>query len=215
MVTTFVFMKEFWNSRYAEEGFAYGSEPNVFYKSQIDLLTPGKALFVAEGEGRNAVYAATLGWDVTAFDISEHGLAKAMKLAESKGVSVQYDVANALDLPYEERSFDLIVFVYTHFPEGIKKKIFENVISLLKPNGKVIFECFSKDHLQYNENNNSGGPREESLLYSLQEVEELFAGFESSYAKQEVIILKEGVYHDGEASVVRYAALRASLKIEV
>jgi ubiquinone/menaquinone biosynthesis C-methylase UbiE len=208
-------MKEFWNSRYAEEGFAYGSEPNVFYKSQIDLLTPGKALFVAEGEGRNAVYAATLGWDVTAFDISEHGLTKAKKLAESKGVNIQYDVANALDLPYEEKSFDLIVFVYTHFPEGIKKQIFKNLVALLKPNGRVIFECFSKDHLQYNENNNSGGPREESLLYSLQEVEELFSGFESSYAMQEVIILKEGVYHDGEGSVVRYVALRASLKFEV
>ena len=61
-------MKEFWNERYSQEAYAYGTEPNAFFKSRIDQLSPGKLLLPAEGEGRNAVYAATKGFEVSAYD---------------------------------------------------------------------------------------------------------------------------------------------------
>ena len=89
-------MKDFWNQRYAEEEYAYGTEPNAFFKAQLDQRTPGRLLLPAEGEGRNAVYAALKGWDVVAFDQSESGKTKAMKLAHQAGVAVSYLVEDAL-----------------------------------------------------------------------------------------------------------------------
>src|SRR5680860_1842183 len=83
-------MDDFWNERYGIEEYVYGTEPNQFYKELLKKLSPGKILFPAEGEGRNAVFAAQNGWDVTAFDSSTEGKKKAEKLAAAKGVSVKY-----------------------------------------------------------------------------------------------------------------------------
>lgn len=83
-------MKEFWDERYAVDEYVYGKEANLFLQSKLVGIEPGKALFPAEGEGRNAVFAATLGWDVTAFDISSSAKIKADKLAEEKDVSIDY-----------------------------------------------------------------------------------------------------------------------------
>ena len=77
-------MKEFWEIRYAEKQYAYGENPNVYFKEQLDKLKPGKILLPAEGEGRNAVYAAKQGWEVMAFDLSSEGKNKAEKLAAKK-----------------------------------------------------------------------------------------------------------------------------------
>ncbi len=85
-------MRDFWNVRYSEEIYAYGTAPNVFFSSELKKLPPGKALFPAEGEGRNAVYAATCGWNVIAFDQSEAGKEKALQLAAKKGVEIDYAV---------------------------------------------------------------------------------------------------------------------------
>lgn len=89
-------MKAFWNQRYDEPEYAYGTQPNLFFKDQLDQLTPGKLLMPAEGEGRNAVYAAGKGWEVTAFDSSSSGQKKALRLAQEKKVTLNYLVADAL-----------------------------------------------------------------------------------------------------------------------
>jgi len=77
--------KEFWDHRYSENEYAYGTEPNSYFKAFIDTHLPGKVLLPGEGEGRNAVYAALKGWEVTAIDQSIEGLKKATALAEKKG----------------------------------------------------------------------------------------------------------------------------------
>ncbi|MDT7829762.1 class I SAM-dependent methyltransferase [Pricia sp. S334] len=81
-----------WNQRFAKEGYTYGKDPNVYLREQLTTLPPGKILFPAEGEGRNAVFAAKLGWEVSAFDISVEGKKKALKLAEAEGVTIDYQV---------------------------------------------------------------------------------------------------------------------------
>jgi 2-polyprenyl-3-methyl-5-hydroxy-6-metoxy-1,4-benzoquinol methylase len=85
-------MSEFWNERYALKEYVYGTEPNVFFKTQITKLSPGKILFPAEGEGRNAVHAARLGWDVYAFDSSNEAKKKSELLAKKQSVKINYRV---------------------------------------------------------------------------------------------------------------------------
>jgi 2-polyprenyl-3-methyl-5-hydroxy-6-metoxy-1,4-benzoquinol methylase len=88
-------MKEFWDKRYAETGFAYGALPNEFLKEQLQNFSAGKILFVCEGEGRNAVYAAKQNWNVEAFDLSAEGKKKALQLAEQNNVAINYQVQEA------------------------------------------------------------------------------------------------------------------------
>ena len=160
-------MKAFWNQRYSEPEFAYGEAPNVFLKTQIDLLAAGKILFPAEGEGRNAVYAAKLGWEVAAFDTSEAGQKKAFVLAEKNGVAIDYIVNSFDNLPYQVAQFDAIGLVYAHFPAHLKSNFHKQLSTYLKPGGKVIFEAFSKKHLEHSSiNPKAGGPKNVEMLFS-------------------------------------------------
>ena len=108
-------MKDFWNKRYAEKEFAYGTLPNEFLKEQLQKITAGKILFVCEGEGRNAVYAAKQGWHVEAFDLSTEGKNKALQLATQNNVNFNYQVQDANAIQYPENSFDAIALIYAHF----------------------------------------------------------------------------------------------------
>ena len=109
-----------WEDRYSEEGFAFGTAPNEYLRTKLKQFTPGSILFGAEGEGRNAVYAAQAGWESYAFDISMAGKKKAMQLAADSGVSIHYDVGLLPGLSYQEAQFDAIALIYAHFPPDIK-----------------------------------------------------------------------------------------------
>jgi 2-polyprenyl-3-methyl-5-hydroxy-6-metoxy-1,4-benzoquinol methylase len=133
-----------WDDRFGKVEFAYGTEPNNFLKTQIALLEPGKILFAAEGEGRNAVFAATIGWNVHAFDISQEGKKKALKLAESNRVNIDYRIGQLPEIEYTSNQFDVIALIYAHFPAAIKSNYHQQLDKLLKPGGTIIFEAFSK-----------------------------------------------------------------------
>jgi ubiquinone/menaquinone biosynthesis C-methylase UbiE len=193
-------MKQFWNERYAEHEFAYGKEPNQFLKEQIHLLPKGKVLFVAEGEGRNAVFAAKNGLQVYAFDYSDSGRNKAKDLASENNVVIDYEVSDVLQLSYEKNSFDAIVFIFAHFPSDIRKKAHEELLSLVKPNGKIVFEAFSKEQLKYT----SGGPKESAMLFSEDEVRKEFVNVTFDFLKTQLVVLNEGPYHQGEGKVIRF-----------
>lgn len=198
-------MKSHWNDRYAQEAYAYGETPNLFLKSEIDKLNPGKILFPAEGEGRNAVYASSLGWDTKAFDQSEEGKKKAIKLAEKIGVEVDYIIEDIYKLPYAESSFDALALIYAHFPSDLKSGFHKHLIRFVKPGGVVIFEAFCKDHLEYVMRNPSvGGPKDIDMLFSKEELLEDFAGFEVILLEEVEVELKEGVYHNGIGKVIRF-----------
>lgn len=202
-------MKEFWDDRYAEEGYAYGEEPNVFFKQEVDKLPIGKLLMPAEGEGRNAVYAATLGWDVYAFDISEEGKKKADELAQKNGVTINYIVSDFDAIPYENESFDAVGLIYAHFTPDLRSDYHQKLISLLKHGGSLIFEGFSKEHLHYNQKNPKvGGPRDIAMLYSLEELSSDFDHLEIHTQNETLTALDEGKYHVGQGSVVQLIGVR-------
>jgi SAM-dependent methyltransferase len=199
-------MKEFWDKRYSEQTYAYGSEPNEFFKSVIDQEnSKGKALFPAEGEGRNAIYAATLGWDVTAFDLSSAGKDKALGLAAEKGVHIDYHVGPLEELNLDEESFDIIVLIFSHFHPLLRKKYHHELITLLKPGGKIIMEVFSKDHLEFSKKNpKAGGPPDAEFLLDIETTKKEFEGLKPILLSQETVYLNEGHYHIGDSSVIRF-----------
>lgn len=199
--------KERWNERYKNEVYAYGEEPNLYLKEHLKDITPGKILFPAEGEGRNATYAATLGWKVSAFDISEEGRKKAMALSEKFNVHLDYQVGELLSLAYQPQEFDALALIYAHFPAAVKEELHLELIKLIKPNGWVIFEAFSKNHLEYRKQNEQvGGPPDIESLFSKEEIQNYFSGFKFLTLSESIIELQEGACHNGTGSVIRFVA---------
>ncbi len=205
-------MIDFWNQRYSDPNFAYGKLPNEFFKEQVQQLPPNsKILFPAEGEGRNAVYAATQGHFVWAFDQSEQGKIKAISLAEELGVQIQYDVLSASAVVYQQHQFDAIVLIYAHFHQSQRHELHQRFLHWLKPNGTVILEAFSQNHPPFQqEYPNVGGPSSTELLYSEEILHQDFPNFEIQTLKTEVIDLQEGNCHSGNGSVVRFVGKSTS-----
>jgi len=196
---------ERWNDRYSNEEFAYGEEPNNYLKEQIEKLNPGTILFPAEGEGRNAIYAAKLGWKVAAFDISEEGKNKALKLAEANDVSIDYQVGELESLNYQTEQFDAIALIYAHFPAEIKSSLHKILETYLRKDGVIIFEAFSKKHLEYLAiNDKVGGPKDIESLFSIEEIQADFPNYEIIELVEKEIELNEGLFHNGKGSVIRF-----------
>jgi SAM-dependent methyltransferase len=197
-------MKDFWNERYAAEDYAYGIEPNVFFKTQLEDLPKGKILFPAEGEGRNAVYAAQKGYEVYAFDSSVAGKTKADNLAKHKNVSLKYAVSSIEESNYPQDFFDGIVLIFAHFPPHVRKEYHQKLFTFLKPNGFIVFEAFSKNQIQ----NTSGGPANIEMLYTEEQIKTEFVDINFTFLETLEIHLDEGPFHQGKASVVRFTGTK-------
>ncbi len=194
-----------WNDRYKANEFAYGEQPNNYLKEQLEKLPAGTILFPAEGEGRNAVFAATLGWAVSAFDISAEGKKKALQLAAKHNVTIDYSVGLLEELPYAEGQFDAMALIYAHFPAAIKSVYHQTLDKYLRKGGLLIFEAFSKSHLAYLEKNeNVGGPKDIDSLFSTEEIRADFPNYEIIELAEQEIELHEGLYHNGTGSVIRF-----------
>ena len=192
-----IFMKSMWNNRYASDEYVYGIHPNIFFKDKIDGTESGKLLLPAEGEGRNAVYAAGKGWDVCAFDFSSNACEKAMLLSKQNKVSIQYAVHSMDEADYEKESFDMLAFIHAHNTN--RKDNHRHLLNFLKPGGTVILEAFSKKQI----NNNTGGPKDINMLYSIKELKEDFSQLSELDVWEEEIVLDEGNLHCGKSSVIR------------
>ncbi|OMQ11674.1 bifunctional 2-polyprenyl-6-hydroxyphenol methylase/3-demethylubiquinol 3-O-methyltransferase UbiG [[Flexibacter] sp. ATCC 35103] len=194
-----------WNDRYSSEEFAYGEEPNKYLKEQLEKLKTGNILFPAEGEGRNAVFAARLGWKVSAFDISAEGKNKALKLAKTNNVEIDYQVGELETLNYQTEQFDAIALIYAHFPADIKSSIHKTLETYLRKDGVIIFEAFSKKHLEYLAvNDKVGGPKDIESLFSIEELQSDFPNYEIIELEEKEIELNEGLFHNGKGSVIRF-----------
>lgn len=194
-----------WNERYSREEFAFGEQPNEYLKEQLEKLKVGKILFPAEGEGRNAVFAAKLGWNVSAFDISIEGKKKAFRLAEANQVKIDYQVGELQTLDYRSEQFDAIALIYAHFPAEIKSFYHKTLDKYLRKNGSIILEAFSKKHIHYVlKNEKVGGPRELEMLFSIDEIKSDFENYEIIELEEKEIELKEGLFHNGNGSVIRF-----------
>ncbi|MBP9601524.1 MAG: class I SAM-dependent methyltransferase [Lutibacter sp.] len=198
-------MKEFWNNRYKIEDYAYGNEPNDYFKNQIVKLKTGHILLPAEGEGRNAIFASKLGWTVSAFDMSEQGKVKAEKLAKENNVEIDYVVGDFTDLKYENEQFDAIGLIYAHFSAEKKSEYHKILDKYLKKGGVIIFEAFSKANMELNEKNiNTNGPKDIDALFSIEEIENDFMNYDIVELKEDTFNLNEGEYHKGVSSIIRF-----------
>lgn len=195
-------MVNMWDQRYASEAYIYGIEPNDWFVEKLHIMKTGKLLLPGEGEGRNAVWAASMGWDVTAFDQSPEGMKKAMNLATEKEVEINYHVKDIRCFRGEENSFDAIGLIYVHMPPEYRSKVHHELISFLKPGGCLIMEAFSKAQLS----NNSGGPKDVNLLYDPNELREDFKSLKLLEFHNIRIHLEEGQLHQGIADVIRIFA---------
>ena len=189
-----------WDEHYSQPGYVYGTEPSGFLIAQKDWLVKGqKALAVADGEGRNSVFMAEQGLDVTAMDSSSVGLAKAEQLAVDKGVQVAYHLTGVNEWDWSVNTYDLVVAVFIQFagPE-LRDEIFANMIKTLKPGGILLLHGYTPRQLAYG----TGGPSALENLYTKDILLQGFAGMEilrlEEYDKQ----LQEGSGHSGMSALI-------------
>ncbi|MFO7827695.1 MAG: methyltransferase domain-containing protein [Bacteroidales bacterium] len=196
-------MSNEWDKRYNSYDYIYGTEPNRFLKKFIEKNKPGKILLPGDGEGRNAVYAAKSGWKVTAFDSSAIAREKALKLAEKMNVMVRYNVCSVDDFKSDEK-FDLISVIFLHLMPEKRKSFHKKLIEHLDDNGHILLEVFSKEQIH----NKSGGPKNDQLLYSIDDLKQDFNGLNFKLLEKTTTYLSEGTHHQGEAEVIRLLATK-------
>jgi len=196
-----------WNDRYRNNEYAYGELPNNYFKEQLEKLIVGTLLLPAEGEGRNAIFAAKKGWSVSAFDISAEGKNKAERLARTNSVTIDYRVGLLESLDYGEGQFDVIALIYAHFPADIKSLYHKTLDKYLRKDGLIIFEAFSKQHVHFvSKNDKVGGPKDIESLFSIEEIKSDFPNYVFKELEEIEIELSEGLYHNGKGSVLRFVA---------
>jgi SAM-dependent methyltransferase len=199
-------MSAFWDDRFRGEAYAYGTDPNRFFASQLARIPQGgRVLFVAEGEGRNAVYAAEQGYEVHAFDTSGEGRRKALALADARGVPLAYETADSRTVTFPAGHFAGVVLVFAHLPGPFRKAVHRRLLSFLAPGGHVILEGFSVAHQAHQKVNPlAGGPLDADRLYTLEDIREDFDGLEPVVLEEVESSLEEGAYHQGQASLIRF-----------
>ncbi len=191
-----------WNDRYGGSDFLFGKNPNEYFKSKLDTLTPGKLFLPGDGEGRNGVYAARNEWSVTSADFSEIAIKRAKAFASSQNVEINFIFSNLITDELQENIFDVLGISFLHF-NGTNKKIVHGKLNrTLKVGGYVILECFGENQIKLN----SGGPRKKDSLYNIQELKTYYSNFEFIELEEKKIKLKECEAHTGEAYVVRMFA---------
>jgi len=199
---------DFWNSRYAEPGYAYGTEPNAFLVAQKKYLKPGgKALAVADGEGRNGVWLAQQGLDVLSVDISEIGLCKTQELAVDRGVAIRTEKADLITWQWPAQKFDIVAAIFIHLPPEVRARLHRRMFEALKPGGVLILEAFTPEQLKYK----TGGPPVADMLYTADMLRIDFAGGEILHIEEVITELAEGKYHRGPGVVVRLVLRRPGM----
>ncbi|MCC8381723.1 bifunctional 2-polyprenyl-6-hydroxyphenol methylase/3-demethylubiquinol 3-O-methyltransferase UbiG [Xenorhabdus sp. PB30.3] len=197
-----------WNERYSCSDYIFGTEPNIFLTSCEHLLSPGKSvLSVADGEGRNSIWLASQGLNVTAFDMSDEGLKKAKKLATLNDVSVNFKLSDIENWHWVPEQFDIVVAIFIQFaPPEMRRKIFEGMKTTLRPGGMILMQGYRPEQLEYG----TGGPRELEYFYTRTLLEEMFGDFRISKLDEYDSELQEGTGHSGLSALIDLVAFKPS-----
>jgi SAM-dependent methyltransferase len=193
-----------WNERFAEPEHAYGTEPNEFLREWSARVPAGKVLCLAEGQGRNAVYMAEQGYEVTAVDASDVGLVRASELAAQRGVSIETCHADLNDFVIEPGHWQGIVSVFCHLPAELRRRVHADVVDGLAPGGALILEAYTPAQIALN----TGGPRDAALCMQLDELREELDGLRILHALETERDVVEGKYHHGNGAVVQIVAVK-------
>ncbi len=193
-----------WQDRYSGPDYAFGKEPNYFLKSCERLLPrSGRALAIADGEGRNGVWLAERGLDVLSIDFSPLAQAKARTLAAERGVSVDFEVADVHHWRYPEAVFDVVVEIFTQFSFPAERRLkWAGMRRTLKPSGLLIIQGYSPKQLEYG----TGGPKQLDNLYTRAILEEAFGDYRDLLIVEEEREMEEGTSHRGISAVINLTA---------
>jgi SAM-dependent methyltransferase len=203
-------MQAFWNQRYAEPGYKYGTEPNAFLREQAVRLPAGAQVLVpGDGEGRNSVWLAAQGHRVLAVDVAEVGLAKARQLALAQGDAVSARLrtqwADLAEWQPPAAQFDAVVLTYVHLPSSFRAQAHQRLAAALKPGGWLILEAFHPQQL----GRASGGPKDLDMLVTLTQTRADFHGLLREVTGRETEVqLSEGPGHQGPGYVTRWVGQR-------
>jgi len=160
------FAREDWNARYAAAELLWTAEPNRRFASEVEDLEPGRALDLACGEGRNAVWLAERGWRTTGVDFSDVALAKAERLAASRGVEVEWVLADVLEHEPERGAFELVAVLYLQLPHEQLAEVLHTSVGALAPGGTLVVLGHDTTNLTHGH----GGPRDASVLFTPEDV---------------------------------------------
>ena len=189
-----------WNERYGSTAYFYGTAPNDFVVENAGRIRSGsEVLFLAEGEGRNAVYLAKLGHDVTAVDQSLVGLEKAQRLAAESHVRIKTVKADLADYDLGADRWDAIVSIWGHLPSALRAMVHRDCVRALKPGGVLILEAYTPDQLRHG----TGGPKDLDLLPTLAMLRTELQGLVLDVAVEREREVREGKGHDGMSAVVQ------------
>jgi len=193
-----------WDARYAEPGWTFGTEPNDFLREQAHQLPRGRVLCLAEGEGRNAVWLATQGYDVTAMDQSQTGLDKAQQLARERGVRIATECADLGSYVIEPGAWQGIVSIFAHVPTVVRRRVHAAVVDGLAPGGVMLLEAYRPEQI----GRGTGGPPDDDRMLNLERLRAELGSLEWLLARELERDVQEGVRHTGVSSVVQLLARR-------
>ena len=197
--------RDFWNEKFSTTDYAYGTEPNDFLVSAVTNLKRGATLSLAEGEGRNAVWLAQQGFTVSAIEQSEKGVGKTLRLALKRGVIVMAERGELETFHIQPNSWDLVVSIYAHTPQELRRKLHRQVVAGLKPGGVFVLEAYTPAQIP----NNTGGPKDASLMPTAELLRSELAGLVFDHIEEVERDVVEGSLHTGTAHVVQVVAHRA------
>lgn len=195
-----------WNQRFAGDEFLFGTEPNEWLREHAGVWAPGqRVLCVADGEGRNSVWLAQRGLQVTAFDIAEAGVAKARRLAAARGVAVDYRVADCDAFGWPEAAYDGVAAVFIQFADpAMRARLFARIVASLAPGGTLVLQGYTPKQLDYR----TGGPPVASHLYTPQLLREAFAALDIVELREYEAEVAEGQGHRGWSALIGLVARR-------
>lgn len=195
---------DFWDGRYSGEDYHFGTEPSGFVARWAAQVGPGaRALAIADGEGRNSVYLASRGARVMAMDSSPAAVAKARRLAEARGVEVDFHVADIADWDWAEAAFDVVLGVFFQFaPPPLRASIFTGLARTLKPGGLLLLHGYAPRQVGYG----TGGPGQVENLWTLDLLSEAFAGFDVIHRADYDAVIIEGKGHRGLSALIDFVA---------
>jgi SAM-dependent methyltransferase len=190
----------FWDERYSEKGYAYGTEPNDFVRDHVAAIPHGgRVLCLAEGQGRNAVFLAQRGFVVTAMDQSAIGLNGAKSLSREKGVHIDTVAADLEVYDIEPGAWQGIVSVFAHLPPALRRAVHGKVVAGLAPGGALLLEAYAPRQLELK----TGGPEDAEQMPGVETLKEELAGLEFEVAREVERVVQEGRYHTGRAATVQ------------
>ena len=191
-----------WNQRYNTKAYAYGTAANDFLISMAARLPTGKILCLAEGEGRNAVWLAEQGNEVTAVDASDIGLKKAHKLAKSRGVTITTVHADLADYEIGTQQWDAIISIFCHLPPDLRRDVHRRCVNGLRDEGMILLEAYTPLQLEYK----TGGPPVAEMMMDVQTLTSELIGLEFLHLQECLREIQEGEFHNGTGAVVQLLA---------